>query len=167
MREGISIRYAMGMSPKFSFLAITAITFAAPSLHTASGASLDEEYQQMRKVALRDPKVRAAYEEADRKLEAKIVQMDPALAHYQPGHSTAPETATTARAPKPTVHAKPAATVGGFHTTHTVAQGETLGGIAGQYHVTVASLKTANHIVDEKKLAVGQVLTIPAAKKAN
>ncbi|MDR3404188.1 MAG: LysM domain-containing protein [Chthoniobacter sp.] len=152
----------MKMFPKFSFLALAAVTFTASALHAAGGSNLDDEYQTERKIALRDPKVKAAYAEADRKLEAKIVQLDPALAHYQPGHSVAPETATTTSVRKPTVHAKPAATVGGFHTTHTVAQGETLGGIAGQYHVTVAALKTANHIVDEKKLAVGQVLTIPA-----
>jgi len=165
--KDLLIRYAMGMVPKISLLALTVAFLVSPALQAASGTNLDQEYQQERKIALRDPKVKAAYEEADRKLEAKIVQIDPALAHYQPGHSTAPETTTTTSVPKPTAHARPAATVGGFHTTHTVAKGETLGGIAGQYHVTVASLKTANHIVDEKKLAVGQVLTIPAAKKAN
>jgi len=150
----------MKMSPKFALPAITAVLFAAPALHAASGATLDQEYQQVRKIALRDPKVKAAYEEADRKLEAKIVQIDPALAHYQPGRSAAPEAA--APTPKPVTHSKPAPVVGGFHSAHTVAKGETLGGIASKYGVTVAALKTANHIVDEKKLAVGQVLSIPA-----
>jgi LysM repeat protein len=42
-----------------------------------------------------------------------------------------------------------------------VTKGETLGGIAAHYGVTVATLKTTNHIVDEKKLAVGQVLNVP------
>ncbi|MEP6672711.1 MAG: LysM peptidoglycan-binding domain-containing protein [Chthoniobacter sp.] len=150
------------MSPKLSLLALTAALLVSPALHAATGTNLDQEYQQMRKVALRDPKVKAAYEEADRKLEAKIVQMDPALAHYQPGRSPAPETATPTA--KPVTHSKPKpeSVVGGFHTTHTVAKGETLGGIASQNGVTVAALKTANHIVDEKKLAVGQVLAIPA-----
>ncbi|MEI9893140.1 MAG: LysM domain-containing protein [Chthoniobacter sp.] len=149
------------MVPKHPFLALTVALLVSPALHAATtGANLDQEYQQVRKIALRDPKVKGAYEEADRKLEAKIVQIDPALAHYR---SQGPaEAAPAASAPKPTAHAKPAPTAGGFHTTHPVAKGETLGGIASQYGVTVAALKTSNHIVDEKKLAVGQVLTIPA-----
>ena len=59
---------------------------------------------------------------------------------------------------------KPATTGGG--ATHTVANGETLGGIAVKHHVTVSALKSANHIADERKLRVGQVLTIPGGKAA-
>ena len=51
---------------------------------TAAGAgSQEQEYQQVRKIALRDPKVRAAYDEADQRLEAKMVQIDPALKYYE------------------------------------------------------------------------------------
>jgi hypothetical protein len=156
------------MTPKYFVLSLAAALSVTPALHAASAVNLDQEYQQVRKIALRDPKVRAAYDEADRKLEAKIVQIDPALAHYQPHRGGEPEAAPSA--PKPVAHTKPAAVppVGGFHATHTVTQGETLGAIASHYGVSVPALKSANHIADEKKLAIGQVLTIPpkAAKKA-
>ncbi len=113
----------------------------------------------MRKLALRDPKVRAAYDEADRKLEAKIAQIDPALAGYVPHHTGSAEAAP--KTEKPVAHAKPASVPEGTGATHVVTKGETLGGIASHYGVTVATLKTTNHIVDEKKLAVGQTLNIP------
>ncbi len=164
--------------------ALALVAFTSPVLHAAD---LEKEYQTMRAVALRDSKVKAAYAEADRKLEAKIVQLDPALASYRshgPSESekmtTAPKPTVqkTASTPKPVTHAKEAPRSGGFHapqsaatatapvalSKHTVAKGETLGGIASHYGVSVAALKSTNHIADEKKLSVGQVLTIPAKK---
>lgn len=132
---------------------------AAPLSLPAATGSQEQEYQQVRKIALRDPKVRAAYEEADRRLAAKIVQIDPALQTYattrRPG-VTPPAPASQAKlAPKPS----PAA----HRATHVVAKGETLGVIASRYGVTVAALKTTNHIADEHKLRAGQTLTIPHA----
>src|SRR3954447_3245741 len=65
------------MLPK---LPIVLVLLTAPlALHAASQ---EQEYQQVRTIALRDPKVRAAYEDADRRLEEKIVKIDPALAGY-------------------------------------------------------------------------------------
>lgn len=158
----------MAMTPKYAVLALSIVLFASPALHATSSANLEQEYQQERTIALRDPKVRAAYEEADRKLEAKIIQIDPALADYVHHRGSLPEKpvgAPHAVATKSVAPKKASPAVGGFHTTHTVAKGETLGGIAGQYGVTVAALKTANHITDEKKLAIGTVLTIPPKTK--
>jgi len=172
------------MTPKLvlSTLAAAAV-FAVPTLHAAGSGDMEKEYQQIRTVALRDSKVRAAYEAADRRLAEKIVQLDPALAGYHSHGGAAPEKIHST--PKPTVTAAPQShtkAAGGFHAphtsstsiasapaahtaaTHTVASGETLGGIASKYGVTVAALKSANHIADEKKLGVGQVLTIPAKK---
>ena len=135
-----------------AFLAIPLSLSAAPS------SSQEQEYQQVRKIALRDPKVRAAYEAADERLEAKIVQLDPALKTYA---KTRPSGGTQ---PAPLKDAKPVTpkqkTPG---TTHVVAKGETLGVIAGRYGVTVAALKTTNQIQDERKLRTGQTLTIPQA----
>ena len=175
----------MAMTPKFVVPATLAfVAFTSPVLHAASSGDMEKEYQQIRAVALRDPKVKAAYADADRKLEAKIVQIDPALAGYR-SHGTS-EPAKPASTPKPATSAKAAPVKGGFHAPHstatapaatasastsaaaqakhTVAQGETLGGIASHYGVTVSALKATNHIADEKKLAVGQTLTIPAKK---
>ena len=131
------------------FIAMLAMPGA---LSAAAAASQEQEYQQVRKIALRDPKVRAAYEDADRRLEARIVQIDPALKTYaatrRPGVAQ----------PVPATHEKAAP-----GATHIVAKGETLGVIASRYGVTVAVLKAANHIADERKLRAGQTLTIPHA----
>ena len=134
-------------------LAILAIPF---SLSAAPSNSQEQEYQQARKIALRDPKVRAAYEEANQRLEAKIVQIDPALKSYVKTRGTG---STQPAAPK---DAKPVTTQNkAAGATHVVVKGETLGSIAGHYGVTVAALKMANQIQDERKLRAGQTLMIP------
>jgi LysM repeat protein len=139
-------------------------------LRAESPAGTEKEYQQVRTIALRDARVQSAYRDADRRLDAKIVQIDPALEAYvkakQAAREGTPAPKATARvfakpAPKPA--AKAAAAGRG---THIIASGETLGGIATKYHVSVAALKGANHIADERKLRVGQTLTIPSGKSA-
>ena len=47
---------------------------------------------------------------------------------------------------------------------HVVAKGETLTSIAKQYNIPLAELKKANKIQDERKLQIGQILTVPTAK---
>ena len=149
----------MHMAPKHFSLPLAALFLLSPVLHASAAGGLDQEYQQVRKIAFRDPKVRAAYEEADRKLDAKILQLDPALANYKPYRSTEPEAAPAA--PKPPTHPKPVSAPEGAGVSYVVKKGETLGAIASRYGVTVETLKTTNHIVDEKKLRAGQVLNIP------
>ena len=146
-------------------------------LRAASSAATEKEYQQVRTIALRDARVQAASREADRRLDAKIIQIDPALDSYVKARQAARE-GTPAPKPvaKPFVTAKPVARPATKSApakpavankgTHVVAIGETLGGIAAKHHVNVAALKTANHIQDERKLRVGQVLTIPTGKTA-
>ena len=46
---------------------------------------------------------------------------------------------------------------------HAVAKGETLTSIARQYNIPLAELKNANKIDNERKLQIGQILTIPTA----
>jgi uncharacterized protein YcbK (DUF882 family) len=45
--------------------------------------------------------------------------------------------------------------------THVVGRGHTLEAIANRYHVSAKSIAQANHIKDEKRLRVGEALTIP------
>ena len=47
--------------------------------------------------------------------------------------------------------------------THVVKRGETLGGIARRYHVTVASLRAANHIGKSNSVRIGQRLMVRRA----
>jgi LysM repeat protein len=49
-------------------------------------------------------------------------------------------------------------------TKHAVAKGETLTSIAKHYNIFIADLKNANKITDERKLQIGQILSIPTAK---
>ena len=44
--------------------------------------------------------------------------------------------------------------------TYTVKSGDTLGAIAGRYHLTAAALAAANHIAEPNKIFVGQALTV-------
>jgi nucleoid-associated protein YgaU len=140
---------------------------------TAAAASIEEEYQQVRAIALRDRRVQEGYEEADRRLEAKILQIDPALKGYlqhrrnggrgegfrQAPRSAGPVRSAARPAERPQVPVKRVAMK--TDRSHTVRQGETLGSIASIYGVTVAGLKAANRIEDERKLRVGQVLAVP------
>ena len=176
------------MPHNLTLFALFAISTASFSSHAASASTQEQEYQQVRKIALRDARVRAGYEEADQRLTAKILQIDPALKAYvenrDAGHAPAETTKTAAsheRHAKPpaagssgadsgssvakkTHPAKPAASKTS-EATHIVAKGETLGSIARKYGVTVAALKSANHIQDERKLQAGHTITIPKGAK--
>ena len=166
------------------FILSLGILISSNGLHAASSAATEKEYQQVRTIALRDARVQSAYRDADRRLDAKILQIDPALDPYVKARQSARE-GTPAPKPtaKPFVTAKPSAkpapkstptkparklapakSVATSKTTHVVASGETLGGIATKHRVSIAALKSANHIQDERKLRVGQVLTLPSAK---
>lgn len=147
---------------------VLALIAAPICLHAAPADAQKQEYEQVRKIALRDPKVRAAYAEADRKLEDKILQIDPSLKSYvRSGASSAPATLPAKPKTVSTTPAKPKplpADSKVYRRSYVVVKGDTLASIAAKYHVTVASLKSANNITDEKKLAVGHVLAIPNAK---
>jgi hypothetical protein len=150
-----------------SKLPILVVFLIAPLVLHA--ASQEQEYQQVRTIALRDLKVRAAYEDADQRLAEKIVKIDPALAGYVKRRTSggiaheapAPESVRKAPAPATRVGSLGTTKAAHFERSHVVLKGETLTSIAGIFGVTVESLKTANHIVDERKLAVGQKLQIP------
>ena len=124
------------------------------SLHAAT-AELQAEYSQVRKIAMKDPAVRAAYAKADAKLNAKMIEIDPALRPLVEHPSAAPAPAVRRATAKQPVRSASA-------SSYVVAKGDTLTSIAARYRVTAADLKNANGIVDERKLQVGQKLTIPA-----
>ena len=164
---------------KSRILLFSAAVLLPHRLVAASDAALEKEYQQMRIIALRDPRVQAAYRDADRRLDAKIVQIDPALDSYVRSKQAArengsapkspqpqpPPKRTTSAAPKPVT--KPAVKKSGTSLgTHVVSAGETLGAIAARHRVSVSGLRSTNQIKDERKLRVGQVLTIPTAREA-
>jgi len=153
------------------FLSALGILLLPHDLHAASSASTEKEYQQVRTIALRDPRVQAAYRDADRRLDEKILRIDPALESYVKARQAAREGTSAPKpeakpftAARPATKSAPTGSVATGKTTHVVATGETLSGIAKKYHVSISALKTANHIQDERKLRVGQTLTIPSGK---
>jgi LysM repeat protein len=115
---------------------------------TAKAGDLTEEYNQARKIALKDPKVRAAFKKANDELDKRIIEIDPSLKpliekQRGTGKKAEPSNASAGK-------------------THVVAQGETLSSIARRYHVSVESLVKANHISKQATLRIGQKLLIPA-----
>jgi LysM repeat protein len=52
-------------------------------------------------------------------------------------------------------------------TSHRVAYGETLSGIAAHYRTTVARIMDANHLTNASYIRAGQVLTIPGSSAAS
>ena len=84
-------------------------------LRAASSAVTEKEYQQVRTIALRDARVQSAYRDADRRLDSKIIQIDPALASYVNARqaaregTAAPKAAAKPVTAKPFIAAKPAA----------------------------------------------------------
>ena len=130
--------------------------------------NLEQEYEQVSRIARRDPKVKAAFENADQRLEAKIIEIDPALKEYVKNRSKA-KPATIAPATESTAIRKPfmqpvKPKVSPMHgSTHVIATGDTLSAIAARYQVSVAALKAANPVVDEKKLQIGEKLIIPSS----
>jgi hypothetical protein len=164
----------------FTLFFAGSLTFIAPL--SASGAnygSMGQEYEQVRRIAMRDARVRDAFAHAYDRLDAKIVETDPALAGYVHAHPSSryeampapaphpsPERPVAAEhprwrppAPAPTLATPPSAVPAG--KTHVVASGETLSSIATHYGVTVAALERLNHIQDARKLRSGQTLVLP------
>ena len=71
----------------------------------------------------------------------------------------------TAEAPKSEAAPKAEAVVDASGAIkHTVTKGETLTSIAKHYNIAVADLKNANKIENERKLQIGQILSVPTPK---
>jgi LysM repeat protein len=139
------------------FLIAATLPFISFHMMAAEG-DLEQEYAQVRKIALKDPKVQEAYRKADERLDEKILQIDPALKPIVDRHAAAPA-ATDLVGTKSQPAASPAQE--GRH--HIVVKGETLSSIAEHYKVKVAVIEKVNHIADERKLRVGQNLLIPSS----
>ena len=136
-----------------------AVASLLPASLQATTAEMQAEYSQVRKIAMKDAGVRAAYARADAKLNAKMIAIDPSLR---------PLVEKGGPAPAPRAAAKqPARKATAPQSQYTVAKGDTLTSIAARYRVTAADLKSANGIADERKLQVGQKLTIPTHSRVS
>ena len=140
----------------FAKLLFGVCIFGFVTIPAAQGGDLAQEYDQVRKIALKDPKVRAAFERANEKLNRRIIEIDPALKPFVEGQGAGKKSSeATGKSPQ-------AVSSG---TTHIVAKGETLTSISKRYKVSVDILTKANHIVKGTTLQVGQKLVIPSAPR--
>jgi LysM domain len=116
---------------------------------TVRGSDLADEYNQVRKIALKDPKVRAAFRKANDELDRRIIEIDPSLKPFVEQQRGTKSTAPSKKLTK---------------ATHVVTKGETLTSIAKRYHVSLDALLQANHISKQAPLQVGQRLVIPSTR---
>ena len=69
----------------FAKLLFGVCIFGFVTIPAAQGGDLAQEYDQVRKIALKDPKVRAAFDRANEKLNKRIIEIDPALKPFVEG----------------------------------------------------------------------------------
>ena len=129
--------------------------FGFVTIPAAQGGDLAQEYNQVRNIALKDPKVRAAFDRANEKLNKRIIEIDPALKPFVERQSGGKKPKELANLPHRAVSG----------ASHIVAKGETLTSIAKRHKVSVKTLTKANHIAKEATLQVGQKLVIPSAPR--
>jgi LysM repeat protein len=108
--------------------------------------------------------LRQIVEQQSKQLETlaqQVAKLGETLAHQKPAAAgEAPATPAPAAPAAPTPEAPRAEAV----PKHTVAKGETLTSIAKLYNITVSELQKLNKIENDRKLQIGQTLTIPAPK---
>lgn len=150
-------------SPFFPAAIILLVVSSIQSISAAAETGLDQEYAQVRKIALKDPRVREAFEKANQRLDEKILQIDPALKPMVDREKAAPATAEIQGSRKEE-HPAASSAPRTHSAEHIVVKGDTLSSIAARYKVKVPVLEKVNHITDDRKLRVGQKLVIPGAE---
>ena len=152
------------------YLALAAVLLFVPGAR-AEDAAPGEELKELRQAVDKQTKqiqmlteqvLRLTHAiEAQKPAESPAAGVDSAKPAPPPATATpAPESETsTPDAPKAEAMPKGEAVAGG--SKHVVAKGETLTSIAKQYNIPIAELKKVNKIQDERKLQIGQVLTVP------
>lgn len=143
--------------------ALSALLFV-PLSTRAEDSPTPQEFRELRQVVQQQTRqIELLAEQIGRLTRALEGQRAPELAAPAPGAETAkpapeaePETSKAEMVPK--------AEIVPSGPKHTVAKGETLTSIAKQYNIPIAELKNANKIENERKLQIGQILTVPATK---
>jgi LysM repeat protein len=143
-----------------SFLALAVSAMAAEEAQTA------QELRELRQVVQQQSR----HIELLAEQVARLTRLIDVRAADSP---VASPPATPVEAPKPPAEPVPEAPKaelvvkaepGPAGVKHVVAKGETLTSIAKQYNIPVTDLKNANKIENERKLQIGQTLTVPTVK---
>lgn len=160
------------MSRFFGLAILAALAFAAAPAAWAQDSQTLGEVRELRALVEKQSKQLDALAEQVAKLRITLEK-----AGEVPLTATPAATAAVVAAAAPSTPAPVPAPTTEFSTDtpkaeppdgkrHVVIKGETLTSIAKHYNLSVLELKKANKDVDERKLQIGQALTIPAPKGA-
>jgi LysM repeat protein len=144
--------FARQLSCVFLAAAICATAHAQTAVHPASSSSQNTELEALsKKIDEQSAKIDALSQHL-LKIETQLSKPGVMI-----GETTPVPAATTAA---PAAEATHAATSG---NSHIVARGETLTSIAKMHKVGVEELQRFNHIENDRKLQIGQIIQIPVA----
>lgn len=160
-------------------LALTVSVAALPSVQAEEAGSAQELRELRQAVQQQSKQIEVLAEQVGKLTRALEAQKggDVVAKPAEPIPAPAPAAAatTSVESPKPAAEPAPATAepakgegipkaeaIPG--TKHVVAKGETLTSIAKHYNISIADLKSANKIDNERKLQIGQILSVPTAK---
>ena len=141
------------------FVAGAILALAAPPVFAQDNAGLVEELRAVRQTVEQQSKQLDALTKHVAKLAASIEgkpapKAEAAAAEPAARPTAPPAPAEPAPPPKAELVGPP---------KHVVAKGETLTSIAKSYNIPLADLLKANKDINDRKLQIGQAITIPAA----
>ena len=160
-------------------LALTCSAAALPGVQAEEAGAAQELHELRQTVQQQSKQIELLAEQVGKLTRALETQKGGEAAAKPPEPAPAPTPAASAttpvESPKPAAEttssaAEPAKPEGipkadaGPGTKHVVAKGETLTSIAKHYNISIADLKNANKIDNERKLQIGQILSVPTTK---
>ena len=166
---------------------LLALAIASPLASTLGGqeapAPSGQEIREMRQAIEQQSKqIELLTEQIGKLTKALEGQKAPEPAAAKPADSASAGPTTSVEPAKPSEPAKPAGDAAAEAPKtenapkaeavvdasgaikHTVTKGETLTSIAKHYNIAVTDLKNANKIENERKLQIGQILSVPTPK---
>jgi LysM repeat protein len=158
----------------FAIASSVGLSRAGEPVH-AENAPQAQELREMRQALEQQSRqIQLLTEQIGKLTKALEGQKTPESTAAKPAESAAPTTAieppkpsgdAAAEGPKVETAPKAEAVVDASGASkHTVAKGETLTSIAKHYNIPIADLKNANKIENERKLQIGQILSVPTPK---
>jgi LysM repeat protein len=150
------------MSRVVRMLCILGIAAATPGVARSEDAQTTQELKNLEQAVQEQSKRIDSLTQQVAKLRLLLETKSEAAT---PSPAEEPPKPTAEAAPEaPKAEAIPKAEAVGGGTKHVVAKGETLTSIAKHYNIPLAELQKANKIENERKLQIGQTLTIPTTK---
>ena len=142
------------------FIACAVLAFPTASVFAQENAAVIEELRVVRQMVEQQSKQIDALSKQLAKLTASVEGKPAAKAETAAAPEPASPPAATP-APNESTPAPKAELVG--PPKHIVAKGETLTSIAKHYNIPLADLLKANKEINDRKLQIGQAITIPSA----